>query len=186
MTRPGTGGRLAASGLLCMLGVLGSTATAAGDGPADTSVAATPVASADLAQLDWLAGHWTSADGEEIWMAPQGGLMLAVTREIRRIGSSEAGAPARTRVSFEYLRIEQRDGTLVLQASPGGRPPTPFALAALGPGRVRFHNAAHDFPQSISYWREGGTLRARVEGMSDGRHVALEYAWTRARPEAGP
>lgn len=137
------------------------------------STASTAAPRASIDALAWLAGHWVSAQAEETWLAPRGGLMLAVSREIR-------AAAGGTRVSFEYLRIEERDGTLVLQASPGGKPPTPFALAEIGPSRVRFGNAAHDFPQQITYWRDGERLRARVEGVDGGRTVGIDYAWTRA------
>ena len=46
-------------------------------------------------------------------------------------------------------------------------------------GRVTFENAAHDFPQRILYWREGDRLRARVEGMLEGRQMSEDYAWRR-------
>jgi hypothetical protein len=195
----------AATVSLAMLGVAASAAAnAAARVPATAPRATTPNASpwpparageavavpstrADIDALGWLAGHWRSADVEEVWLAPRGGLMLAMTREIRGgvTPSSPAGtAPAATpppRVSFEFLRIEQRaDGTLVLLASPGGRPPTPFALAEMGPRRVRFTNTSHDFPQHILYWRDGDRLQARIEGIVEGRPVAIDYAWSRA------
>lgn len=152
--------------------------------PSQDRAAATATAAprASIDALGWLAGHWRGAHAEEVWLEPRGGLMLSVSREIRAApaGVTSDARPAPARVSFEYLRIEQRDGTLVLQASPGGRPPTPFALAEIGAQRVRFTNTGHDFPQQIIYWREGETLRARIEGVVGGRTQGVDYSWTRA------
>jgi hypothetical protein len=134
--------------------------------------AAAPRATVDM--LQWLAGHWRSAQSEEVWLAPRDGLMLAVTRELL---ATAAGAAA-PRVGFEYLRIEQHDGTLVLQASPGGKPPTAFGLTGIGPQRVRFSSLSNDFPQHILYWREGAALRARIEGEVAGRTQAIDFSWT--------
>jgi uncharacterized protein YbjT (DUF2867 family) len=126
-----------------------------------------------LEALDWMTGHWRSGDGEELWLAPRGGLMLGLNREVR------AGRPA----AFEYLRIEARaDGALVYLASPGGRDATPFRLTTLGPRRAVFTNPSHDFPKILTYWREGETLRARADGVEGGKRMELEHAWTAADP----
>ena len=38
--------------------------------------------------------------------------------------------------------------------------------------------------QRILYWREGDRLRARVEGILEGRRMSEDYAWRRV--ESGP
>jgi hypothetical protein len=69
-------------------------------------------------------------------------------------------------VAFEFLRIVERDGTLIYIAQPDGRPPTEFRLSAITADSATFENKAHDFPKVIAYTKKpDGTLEARV---SDG------------------
>ncbi|HEU4363977.1 MAG TPA: DUF6265 family protein, partial [Candidatus Krumholzibacteria bacterium] len=79
---------------------------------AATTLAFSPVAAqtspdADLASLQWLTGTWTGSsngvESEEHWSRADGGLMTGMHRDIR--GDKV--------VLFEFLRIEERDGTLV-------------------------------------------------------------------------
>lgn len=103
-----------------------------------------------LADLSWLAGTWRSAEGEsasteEVWLEPEGGLMLGLHRQIGDSGSAW----------FEYLRIVEEEAGIVYVASPGGKGETRFALAELSPGLAAFENPEHDFPQRIEYALEG-------------------------------
>lgn len=130
---------------------------------------------AGLDDLGWMAGTWVQSSGEsqteEHWLAPQGNLMLGVSRTIRG-----------PRTSFEYLRIAPTDQGLVYFASPQGRPPTEFRLTSLKNKRVVFENAEHDFPQQISYWLdEKGELHARVEGVLRGEKRGHDFHWQRAK-----
>ena len=116
--------------------------------------------SATVAQLAWLAGTWSGGDGpvrfEERWTTPAGGAMLAVSRTLK----------GDRMVSFEFLRIVERDGSIVYIAQPGGRPPTEFALTAITADSATFENPTHDFPKMIRYSKlADGSLEARV---SDG------------------
>jgi len=62
-----------------------------------------------------------------------------------------------------------RAGGVVLHASPGGRfPTTEFALVDLDDQRAVFSNPDHDFPQRITYQRDGNRLHAEIEGAEDG------------------
>jgi hypothetical protein len=122
-----------------------------------------------LDDLAWMAGHWASEhDGartEELWLAPAGGLMLAVNRTTPKSGGA----------AFEFLRIEQRKSELVYVASPSGRSATEFPLADVGEGFVQFENPEHDFPKVIRYeLGKDGALHARV---SDGHEQAMEWTW---------
>jgi hypothetical protein len=125
--------------------------------------------------LAWMAGAWEGRDPkglemEEVWLAPRGGTMLGLHRDV-------AGGKT---VSFEFIRIATEKDGVVYWASPGGRPPTPFKLSETGPRRAVFANPAHDFPKRILYWiDEAGALHARVEG--DGGAGAEEWTWRRAR-----
>jgi len=143
--------------------------------PPATAADAPAAAAGRLASLAWLAGSWGHDSAgvrvEEHWMAPGGGLMLGMAREV-------AGGRVR---SFEFLRIREWGDSLAYLASPGGRPPTPFPVKELGDHRVVFENLAHDYPQRISY-RLGadGRLTARTEGMVRGRLESEEWVWSRA------
>jgi hypothetical protein len=126
---------------------------------------------ATISAVSWLAGNWVGQDGpvlvEERWTPPAGGVMLAVSRTLK--GERLA--------AFEFLRIIERDGSLVYVAQPGGRPPTEFVLSAIGPDSATFENPSHDFPKVIRYSRRpDGTLEARV---SDGGQRAEAFVFRR-------
>ena len=147
---------------LAFLAVVVPARSAPADGP-----------KADIASLSWLAGAWGGDDAgtfnEETWIAPKGGTMLAVHRDVK-------GGKI---IAFEFLRIEERGDSLVYVASPEGKPPTPFMLVESGATRVVFENEAIEFPRRILYFRDGGTLHARIEGTHGGKPAAKEWIWTR-------
>ncbi len=123
--------------------------------------------------LAWMAGSWSAThDGvreEEHWMAPRGNFMVGMNR----IAST-------SKVRFEFFRIEQRSDGVYYVSSPGGAPPTSFALKDCVPGRVVFEKLDHDFPQRILYVRDHpDTLHARIEGMIKGTFRSVEWTWTR-------
>ena len=124
-----------------------------------------------IAQLSWLAGCWHGEGGEECWLAPRGGTMIAINR-----GPDRADRPP----SFELLRVVESGDGLVLLAQPGGRSPaTPFRATEVGDARVVFENPEHDFPQRITYRLDGDTLRARVEARRFGEWQGFEQTWSR-------
>lgn len=124
-------------------------------------------------QLGWLAGNWIArtAGGEvrENWLGPSGGMLVATNLTTNG-----------TRVTFEFLRIAERDGRLVYFASPGGRPPVEFPARETGAASVVFENAAHGYPARIIYRRDGEALIARVEGTRGGKETAEEWRFVRA------
>lgn len=127
---------------------------------------------------NWMAGCWVSesvgdARTEECWTAPRGSMLL---------GSGHSYEGPRTR-SFEHMRIESVDGTLVFVAQPGGSPPTRFTLQATRVGTdlrdgLLFVNVANDYPQRIQYWREGAELIAEISQI-DGSN-AMRWRFRRA------
>jgi hypothetical protein len=135
------------------------------------ALAAGPLSATTLSDLSWIAGHWSSRLGEavieEIWTEPAGGVMLGMHREIRP-GS---------RAMFEFLRIEEREGTITYIAQPGGKPPTPFPLSSIEGEKVTFENPDHDWPNRIIYWKEGDSLCARVEANMGGKADGEEWCW---------
>lgn len=125
-----------------------------------------------IADLAWMAGSWSGSQGplemEEHWTAPKGGSMLGVHRDVKG---------GRT-VSFEYARIEESAEGVVYQASPGGKPATPFRLAKLEGKKAVFENPEHDFPQRVLYWLEpDGSLSARIEGTINGKEESEQWTW---------
>jgi hypothetical protein len=122
-----------------------------------------------LTQLAWLAGTWSGGEGpvrfEERWTPAGGGVMLAVSRTLK----------GDRLVAFEFLRIVERDGSLVYIAQPNGRPPTEFMMTAITADSVTFENPAHDFPKKIRYTkRADGSLEATV---SDGGQNAETFVF---------
>lgn len=141
---------------------------------------------ADLTSLAWLEGRFTvtgrNAGGkqlemEEHWGPRGGGAMLGTARTV---------ADGRM-TSFEYLRIVERNGTLVYIAQPGGGAATEFVLTELTATRALFENPRHDYPKRIGYerlpagkdGRDG--LRTEISDAGGARPYAMSY--TRERPE---
>jgi hypothetical protein len=124
-----------------------------------------------LADMTFMVGHWVGKAGsvemEESWIAPKGGVMLGLHRDV---------APGK-KAFFEYLRVEDRDGALVYVASPKGAGATDFVLVALDDRGAVFENLEHDFPQRIIYRRHEDHLTARVEGEVDGEMRSSEWVW---------
>ena len=124
----------------------------------------------------WMAGAWASDhDGvrmEEHWTRGNGGLMVGMHQDLNPDGTS----------SFEFLRIERRDGKLVYLAMPHARPETPFPLKSVSSNRIVFENRDHDYPQRIIYWLHEGLLCARTEGTIKAKAVSEEWCWHRMTP----
>ena len=129
---------------------------------------------AAVAFPSWMTGSWSGVhDGvkmEEHWTTADGGLMVGMHRDVGPKGAE-----------FEFLRIEEKDGKLVYQAQPYGKPATPFAQKTVAADRIVFENAKHDFPQRIIYWRKGEQLCARVEGLIQGKAEGEEWCWNRMK-----
>ncbi len=128
-------------------------------------------AKATIADLKWLADAWTgmrrTSSIEERWSPPKGGAMLGVSRTV----SGRSGKM----VAFEFLRIVERDGSLVYVAQPGGKPPTEFVLTELDNQRAVFVNPRHSYPQRIVYeLSKEGALTASI-GFAKGRLQSFEF-----------
>ena len=117
-----------------------------------------------LDSLNWLSGHWLHAEGaavqEEFWMAPDGGMMPGVHRDVRHGRET----------FFEYMRIVEIDGGLFYHASPGGGPETIFTADSTADHFVRFVNPDHDYPQRIVYALDSsGNLVAMISDAKGGK-----------------
>ena len=126
-----------------------------------------------IGDLAWMAGSWTGEsrgiEMEEHWTAPKGNSMVGIHRDVGK---------GRTML-FEFLRIEQQGDQLVYLSMPNGRSPaTPFPLKEISATRVVFENPKHDFPQRVIYWKDGNDLRARIEGIQNGKTGGEEWRWS--------
>ncbi len=152
-------------------------APAAAQAAAPASPAAAQAASGPAARLEdlaFMAGCWIGVErgitSEECWMAPAGGMLVMMHRDLLPGGKT----------SFEFARIVSDASGIVYLASPRGAAPTPFRLAASSRNHVEFANPEHDYPQRIIYWSEDkDTLHARVEGAQGGQTVSEEWTWKR-------
>lgn len=129
---------------------------------------------AGASELRWLAGCWERRVGalviEEQWLAPRAGMLLGLSRTTR--GDSVIG--------YEYMRIYDRGGVVVLAAAPSGQPPAEFIAPSATAGEVVFENAAHDFPQRVRYQKVGAdSLLGRIEGMRGRERRSLDFPYAR-------
>jgi hypothetical protein len=129
--------------------------------------AGTSAAAADpaLTKFTWLAGDWQQSLGasrpdeirivEEHWSTPSANGLIGMSRTLR----------GERTVSFEFLRIEQRESGIFYVAQPNGRPPTDFKLASWTETELVFEGDGSDKVRRITYRRQGPTgLYASVEG----------------------
>ena len=124
-----------------------------------TAAAGEPVG---VERLAWLQGCWRIDAPERIveeqWMAPRGGIMLGTSRTVR-------GGKL---VAHEFVVLRERGDQIAYEVNPSGRATTVFLSTQIGPGSVVFENLQHDFPQRVTYERQGADLLAWIEGPSKG------------------
>ncbi len=123
--------------------------------------------------LEFLSGSWGSEHGgewsEEYWSHARANTMIGYGRSGREDDLN----------SYEFLRIVTReDGSVVYIAAPGGGEATQFALLRSTQSSAIFENGEHDFPQRISYSREGDTLNVEIS-LIDGSQ-AIGWSLQRA------
>jgi hypothetical protein len=156
---------------------------------ATADIPAPTPAKADLSSLSWLEGRFfvsgkstggKQRDMEEHWGPAGGGAMLGTARTV---------ADGRM-TSFEYLRIVERNGSLVYVAQPGGGAATEFVLTELTATRALFENPRHDYPKRIVYERlpaaKGGQdgLRTEISDAAGARPHAASYTRVRPKPSS--
>jgi hypothetical protein len=121
----------------------------------------------------WIAGCWESTrNGRHVveqWLPPEGGTMMGVSRTV---------ADGRT-TEWEFLIIRAGANGLDYVAHPSGQAEATFTAARASGNEVVFENAAHDFPQRITYKRQGDALLAAVEGTRNGKTRRIEYPYTK-------
>jgi hypothetical protein len=142
---------------------------------ASFSVSAQPVE-----RMAWLAGCWKGEFGEpgtvEHWLPPAGGVMLGMSRTIKQAKLIE----------YEFMQLRQLpDEVLAFVPQPSGRAPTIFRLLRLADAEAVFENPEHDFPQRITYSRQGESrLSASIEGARNGATRRIEFSFLRVSCDA--
>jgi hypothetical protein len=138
-----------------------------------------PAAKPTLQDFAWLAGHWRIEQSDRLvdeqWMAPSGGLMMGMARNV------QAGKVR----EYEFTLLRQEpNGDIVYVASPSKQTQTTFKLTSLRDGEAVFENPEHDFPKKIVYARKpDGSLLAAIEGPGrDGKTRRVEYPFKRISP----
>ncbi len=163
---------LAATAAVILAPLMHEIATA--DGDAAPEKKATTIAAAA-----WLEGRWIGDMGrtkaEETWTPAEAGTMFASGRTI-------AGTKT---VFFEFLRIEEANGTLAYIAQPRGGAPTTFMLSDSSDTHVTFANPDHDFPQTIKYEfaqvNGADTLNITLVGDEGQGEKTMNYSLVRAK-----
>ncbi len=135
-----------------------------------------PAARPTLQDFAWLAGHWRIEQADRLvdeqWMAPAGGLMIGMARNV------QAGKVR----EYEFTLLRQEpNGDIVYVASPSKQTETTFKLTSLRNGEAVFENPEHDFPKKVIYARKAdGSLLAAIEGPGrDGKTRRVEYPFKR-------
>ena len=134
----------------------------------------TMLAQDDVDSAAWLSGCWVASAGEvrseEVWMEPEGGLMVGMARTLR-------GGVA---TAYEFLLLRRKDGRLTYSAYPSGEEPTDFGATEVSTQRLRFENPQHDFPQAIEYERTSAdSLTAKVYGEIGSNEPAFVLRFAR-------
>jgi hypothetical protein len=131
-----------------------------------------------LSTLSWMTGYWTGGDGdaiiEEIWLAPSGGVMVGVHRDVS--GPDD--------VFYEYLRIVSRplEGIYYV-AKPSNQPSAEFKARIITHHRVVFENLEHDYPKRITYELDGDVLTVTIGGTVKGEERSSSWVMKRASLE---
>lgn len=126
----------------------------------------------------WLTGCWENTTGkrqrDEIWSKANGGSMLGVGRAVVDGKTTE----------YEFMRIHQEADGLYFTAQPSGQPQASFKLVSLRDNVATFENPKHDFPQRVIYaLQPDGSLKARIEGVMNGKQRGIDFPFKRAQCE---
>ncbi len=175
------GRRLVCVALAAVAGALPAHAQGTTSAPRPTA----PMAALDTTAVRrlpaWLAGCWesrtTTRVTTEMWMRPDGGLMIGGSRTVVRDVARE----------FEHLRLEATAAALTYVAQPGGRSPTRFRASHVSDTLLVFEDPTHDFPQRIRYRRiRADSLEARVEGGEGATARGFDFPMRRVGCDASP
>ncbi|MEO9601342.1 DUF6265 family protein [Parasphingorhabdus sp.] len=121
-------------------------------------IAAPLLAYSGLAQAispDWLAGCWETADkaSKEVWVVETDGSLIGFGASVK---NDQIGF-------YEVLHIKlSEDDEWTFIAHPSGQARTRFTVTEMTENSITFANPSHDYPQQISYRRDGDMLFATI------------------------
>lgn len=141
----------------------------------DTDTLTVIPAPATIDDVAWLVGTWEDAGPDETmheeWWR-EGGTLL---------GSAES-VSAGTPTFSEDMRIEPRDGSLVLVVRVGDDEPVTFTATRVKRHEITFENPNHDYPQRIFYQLASkDSLFARIDGATDEETMKEDFSYRRIR-----
>jgi hypothetical protein len=123
-------------------------------------IAAQSIPEGGVHRLRWLQGDWILVEGKktttEHWEVDDNGNLA---------GASVSGN------SHESMLIARaRNRKIYLTSALPGQKPVAFKLVRAGKNEAVFENPRHDYPQRISYRREGAGLFASIS-LLNGTHM---------------
>jgi hypothetical protein len=160
---------------LVAVAVLVGAVNARAQAPATAGAAAAPITDASIEQMAWLVGCWerqgrAGALTTERWFAPKASSMFGIGTTIR----------GDTLRNYEMLLLRVAMGRMQYIAHLAGQAPTAFTATALDASQVRFENVKHDFPQEITYRRQGAdSVIAVTAGPENGQRREISFAFRR-------
>ena len=129
-------------------------------------------AAANIADLAWMSGCWTLSSGTrtitEFWLPPAGGSMLGMSRTV---------STGKT-IAYEFIVLRAAAPGLEYVARPSGQTEAIFTSTKISSSEAVFENPAHDFPTRITYRRSRSGLTATIDGVIDGKHRVVDFAYT--------
>lgn len=121
--------------------------------------------------VGWIGGCWAfDRDGRHViehWIAPEGGSMIGVSRTVSGGKTTD----------WEFLIIREAANGLEYIAQPSRQAPATFTASSVAASQISFTNPTHDFPQRITYTRDGDGLIAAIEGSMNGRTRRIEFPY---------
>lgn len=130
----------------------------------------------DINQLSFMAGCWALTEQgsttEEYWTQPSGGTMMGLSRTV-------AGGKT---VFTEYIQMREQDGALTMFVQlKMAEKSTAFRLTKLE-GQEATFTTGLAWPRQLVYkLRTDGTLYAKIEGNQNGKEVAQEFPYRKAK-----
>jgi Domain of unknown function (DUF6265) len=115
--------------------------------------------SARAGHLDWMIGCWESPDRTalEVWVKDNDGSLSGFSVTLRD-GQF---------IFHEVLRVTTAaDGTVSYTAHPDGQSTTTFKTTTVSGQTVTFSNPSHDYPQEVTYKRDGDKLDATISALN--------------------
>jgi len=114
-------------------------------------------------ELAWMIGCWRTADGMTTEKWSEGAYSHIFGHSV----TLEQKSHSKEVSFFENLNIMWTGYGYQLSAYPMGEGPTNFQSYEWDPQAITFENKTHDYPQRITYSRDGDTLTGTIS-MADG------------------